>query len=237
MSRAPGGRARLSRAPSLERLAAGLRRRVGRERLRRHWRLGVLKTRFGTELVRNYAIDRRYGGSCAGSSPTAFGHLGAYGTSSVDYWQLRRIFSPENGVRIAAEDVLVDVGCGKGRVLNYWLELGLGNRIVGIELDERFAELAAGRLARYANVEVIRGDALEMLPAESTLIFLFNPFDRDVLARFAELLATAFAGRPRLVVIYYFAMHAHVFERDPRFVVEPFALPTFHPGVIVRLAP
>lgn len=223
-------------ALSIERLASSLRRRAGRERLRRHWRLGVLKTHFGTELVRNYAIDRRYGGSCAGSTATAFGQLGAYGTSSVDYWQLRRIFSPENGVRIAAEDVLVDVGCGKGRVLNHWLELGLENRIVGIELDERFTEFAARRLAGYANVEVIHGDALERLPTDGTLFFLFNPFDKDVLARFAEHIATVFAGQEGLVVIYYFAMHAHVFERDPRFVVEPFATPTFHPGVIVRLA-
>lgn len=223
-------------ALSLERVAASARRRVGRERLRRHWRLGVLKTRFGTELVRNYAIDRRYGGSCAGSAATAFGHLGAYGTSSVDYWQLRRIFSRENGVQITAEDVLVDVGCGKGRVLNHWLELGLDNQIVGIELDERFAAFAARRLAGYANVEVIHGDALESLPADGTLFFLFNPFDKDVLARFAERLATNFACQERLRVIYYFAMHAQVFERDPRFVVEPFAMAAFHPGVIVRLA-
>jgi SAM-dependent methyltransferase len=210
--------------------------RLGPQRLRRHWRLGVLKTRFGTELVRNYVIDRRYGGSCAGSAPTAFGELGAYGTSSVDYWQLYRIFSPENGLRITPEDVLVDVGCGKGRVLNHWLELGLGNRIVGIELDERFATFAARRLAGHSNVEVICGDALEMLPADGTVFFLFNPFGPEALARFAERIADTSVARERLVVIYYFAMHVHVFERDPRFVVEPFAAPTFHPGVTVRLA-
>jgi SAM-dependent methyltransferase len=217
-----------------ERLPAPL--RIGPRRLRQHWRLGVLKTRFGTELARNYLIDRRYGGSCAGSAPTAFGHLGAYGTSSIDYWQLKRIFSPSNGVQITPEDVLVDVGCGKGRVLNYWLELGLGNRIVGIELDERFARFAATRLAGYSNVEVICGEAIEMLPPDGTVFFLFNPFGAEVLARFAERIATISTVPERLVIVYYFAMQVQVFERDPRFVVEPLSVPAFHPGVTVRLA-
>jgi SAM-dependent methyltransferase len=210
--------------------------RIGPRRLRRHWRLGVMKTHFGTELVRNYWIDRRYGGSCAGSAPTAFPMLGAYGTSSADYWQLRCIFSAENGLQIAPDDVLVDVGCGKGRVLNYWLELGLGNRIVGIEIDERFAQFAARRLVGHRNVQVICGDALSTLPTDGTVFFLFNPFGPETLARLAERIATDCTARERLVVVYYFAIHADVFERDPRFVVEPFATPAFHDGVIVRLA-
>ncbi len=212
--------------------------RVGRfGRVRRHWRLGVIKSRFGIEIVRNYLIDRRYGGSCAGQAPTSFKHLGAYGTSSADYVQLRRIFSPENGLTIDSEDVLVDIGCGKGRVLNHWLEMGLDNRIVGIELDERFAGFAASRLAPYPNVEVICGDAIEAIPADGTVFFLFNPFNWRALVRLADRIATMPLDRERLVLVYYFAMHADLFENDPRFVVEPFATKTFHPGVIVRLAP
>jgi SAM-dependent methyltransferase len=218
------------------RLRVGAARRLHPDRLRRRWRLGPVKTRFGVELVRNYTIDRRYGGSCAGSARTAFPELGAYGTSSVDYWQLRQIFSTANGLEITSRDVLVDVGCGKGRVLNHWLELGLDNRIVGIELDERFASFARRRLAGYPNVEVICADAIATLPADGTLLFLFNPFGAETLTRFKERVATLFEPEQRLVVVYYFAMHAHVFERDQRFVVEPFATSTFHPGVTVRLA-
>jgi SAM-dependent methyltransferase len=213
-----------------------LRRRVGRNRLRHHWRLRVRKTRFGLELLRNYRIDRRYGGSCAGATQTPFRHLDAYGTSSADYVQLRKIFTAENGVPIGPDDVLVDVGCGKGRVLNHWLEMELDNRIVGIELDRRFAGFAADRLSAYPNVEVICGDAIERLPTKATVLFLFNPFGRGTLIRFADRVANTMASPERLVIVYYFAMHADVFERDPRFVVEPFATATFHPGVTVRLA-
>lgn len=206
-------------------------------RVRRQWRLRVRKSRFGIEAVRNYLIDRRYGGSCGGAVQTPFRDMGAYGTSSADYLQLQRIFAPENGVTIAADDVLVDVGCGKGRVLNHWLEMGLENRIVGLELDQRFAAFAAERLAGFANVEVVCGDALELLPEDGTIFFLFNPFNRHLLARFAERIAARPDRREQVLVIYYYAMHADVFEEDPRFVVEPFAASTFHPGVTVRLAP
>jgi SAM-dependent methyltransferase len=229
-------RARRWLGPFARRLRGGVQRRLRPDRLRRHWRLGVVKTHFGVELVRNYAIDHRYGGSCAGSSRTVFPELGAYGTSSVDYWQLRQIFSAANGLEVVPRDVLVDVGCGKGRVLNHWLELGLGNRIVGIELDERYASFARRRLSGYQNVEVICADAIVALPPEGTLLFLFNPFGAEALARFKERVVTLFEPGRRLTIVYYFAMHAHVFERDPRFVVEPFAVRTFHPGVTVRLA-
>ena len=205
-------------------------------RVRRQWRLRVRKSRFGIEAVRNYLIDRRYGGSCAGAVQTPFRHLGAYGTSSADYLQLRRIFSSENGVTISPDDVLVDVGCGKGRVLNHWLDMGLENRIVGIELDPRFASFAAERLTDYPNVEVICGDALESLPENGTIFFLFNPFNRHLLARFAERVAALPDPQGEVLVVYYYAMHADVFEEDPRFVVESFATPTFHPGITVRLA-
>jgi 16S rRNA A1518/A1519 N6-dimethyltransferase RsmA/KsgA/DIM1 with predicted DNA glycosylase/AP lyase activity len=150
--------------------------------------------------------------------------------------QLRKIFTAENGVPIGPDDVLVDVGCGKGRVLNHWLEMGLDNRLVGIELDRRFAGFAARRLSAYPNVEVICGDALERLPVEATVLFLFNPFGWGTLTRFADHVANTATAPERLIIVYYFAMHAAVFERDPRFVVEPFAAATFHPGVVVRLA-
>jgi SAM-dependent methyltransferase len=210
--------------------------RFGRRALRRHWRLNVVKTRAGLELVRNWRIDRRYGGSCGGSARSRFQETGAYGTSSADYWQLRRIFSPENDLLIEPDDVLVDIGCGKGRVLNHWLELGAANRIVGIELDPEIAAFARTRLASRQNVEVLTGDGVDLLPLDATVLFLFNPFGAAVLERLRDRIADCFPAGGRLRVVYYFAMHRHVFDEDPRFEVQPFARRAFHPGVVVRLA-
>ena len=43
---------------------------------------------------------------------------------------LPKLFNERNGTAIKSSDVLVDVGCGRGRVINWWLSLGLGNKIV-----------------------------------------------------------------------------------------------------------
>ena len=74
--------------------------------------------------------------------PRAMGPPRIRGTSSAHYGYLGKLFSNEN-VPIRPDDVLVDVGSGKGRVLNFWLQKGLRNRIVGIEIDERWAAIAA----------------------------------------------------------------------------------------------
>jgi SAM-dependent methyltransferase len=221
------------RAAALLRAA---RRRFGPRRIRRFWRLYIIKSHLGIELLRNWRIDRRFGGSCAGSAPSRFLERGAYGTSSADYWQLRRIFSEENGLAVEPDDILVDVGCGKGRVLNYWLELGHGNRLIGIELDPEIAAAARTRLAHWQNVEVLTGDGIELLPRDATIIFLFNPFGAAVLTRLRDLIAERYPPGGRLRIVYHFSMHRHVFEDDPRFDVQPLARAAFHPGVVVKLA-
>lgn len=207
---------------------------MGRQALRRHWRLDVVKTRGGTELIRNWGIDRRYGGRCGGTIASRFADTGAYGTSSADYWQLRRIFCAANGLEIKPGEKLVDVGCGKGRVLNHWLSLGLGNPIVGIELDPAFADFARRRLATHANVEVLTGDAVVLVPDGASIMFVFNPFAASVLERFRDRIVELYPAGGDLRIVYYFAMHRHVFDQDPRFKVTPLRRKAFHPGVVVR---
>jgi len=211
-----------------------LRRRIGRQALRRRWRLDVLKTRGGTELIRNWSIDRRYGGSCGGTIPSRFGDTGAYGMSSADYWQLRRIFCAANGLEIRAGEKLVDVGCGKGRVLNHWLALGLENPIVGLELDPDLAAYARRRLASHANVEVLTGDAVTLLPDDASIMFAFNPFATAVVERLRDRIVELYPAGADLRIVYYFPRHRHVFDEDSRFEVMPFRRQAFHPGVVVR---
>ena len=62
-------------------------------------------------------MDLRYGGLLRGTLPNRFLHLGAHHAANTPYFILPIIF---DGI-IHDDDVLVDVGCGKGRVLNWWL--------------------------------------------------------------------------------------------------------------------
>jgi SAM-dependent methyltransferase len=167
-------------------------------------------------LTWNAAYDLRFGEILRGDVPTRFSELGAEKTSNVSYYALSLIFKNE---AIAADEVLVDVGCGKGRVINWWLSKRLSNRIVGLELDPEIAVHTRERLRSYRNVTIIAGDAIENLPADGSLFFLFNPFARSVANRFKERVLQS-ARRDHIRIFYYNCVHVDVFENDARFSVE-----------------
>jgi SAM-dependent methyltransferase len=203
---------------------------------KRRRRLIFIKTKFGLEPIRNYWFDRRYGGWLGGAFPTSYGRLGMYGTSSADYSMLPKLFNERNGTAIKPDDVLVDIGCGRGRVLNWWLSLGYGNKIVGIELEEQWVAEVRARLARFPNVTIVQGDALDSIPADGTVFYLFNSFGPKVMEQFKERLLESLPKGASFTLVYHFAMHMHVFEGDSRFTVEPVRTKTFHPSVVIRPA-
>ena len=201
------------------------------------WKFGqkFIKSRLGIEPVRNFLIDRKYGGWCGGKFQTRFAETGAHGTSSADYYQLQRLFCTENGIIITRDDVLVDVGCGRGRVLNWWLSLGLGNKIIGIELDERFASEAAQRLKRYSNVTLISGDAVQHIPEDATIFHLFNPFNHHVMEAFKNRLFELYKDKKNITVVYQFSRHLDVWKSDPRWTVEMARTKTYYQCAIIRM--
>jgi hypothetical protein len=138
--------------------------------------------------------------------------------SSTHHWELRHVFTAKHGLEITPEDVLVDFGCGRGRVLNWWLSLGLGNEIYGLELDEDLARQAAERLKGHPNVTVLAGDGLEHLPADTTVLWSFNPFEwgaggEALMTRLENRLREY--GRPDLRVVLFRSPLIRVFEADP----------------------
>jgi SAM-dependent methyltransferase len=168
------------------------------------WALRTREEWLGLRPVYEAAVDMRYGGWCGGSEPSAT--RGANPVRSVHYNIIARVFR-EAGVRVSPEDVLVDVGCGKGRVINWWLSQGWRNPMVGLELVEAVAERARARLAGFPNVRVIAGDALENLPADGTIFYMYNPFDGPRVRTMAERLADGTRDPRRLRVIYLNPCH------------------------------
>ena len=175
-------------------------------------------------IFRNLLLDLKYGGTLAGSKKTVHMKTGAYEVTNVQYEFLPHIF----GDNIKPDDVLVDVGCGRGRVINWWLHTRPNNRIIGIELDEETATSTRKRLSRYSNVTILCGDAVDLLPPEGTVISLFNPFNGDVMTRFKNRLYEVFKGRTPPTIYYYAPVHINVFKEDPNWSVEERELP--HPG-------
>jgi SAM-dependent methyltransferase len=179
-------------------------------------------------IVRNAVRDLRYGGLLGGTIKTKQAHLGAHDVGNAEYDELERLFA---GAEVSPDDVIVDVGCGKGRAINWFLSQYPRNRIVGIELDPDVCARTAKRLRKHPNVAVLCGDATELLPADGTLFYLFNPFDEPIIARFAEaLLRTGSEGRR---VVYYNCKYLGPFEDEPRFEVTGLEGTRNHPSALV----
>ena len=126
--------------------------------------------------------------------------------------------------KIKDSDVLVDVGCGKGRVINWWLKQGHQNRIIGIELDETIAEMTRKRFQRYKNVEIICCDALEAIPEDGTIFFLYNPFGRSAIRAFKDRLKEKVRKKDRVRIIYANCAHLAAFSGDPDWTIRTNAL-------------
>jgi SAM-dependent methyltransferase len=165
------------------------------------------------DIGRNLALDLRYGGFLGRPEESRFSHLGVYGVVHTDVRVLAAIFRDA----IGREDVLVDVGCGKGRVLHYWLSCGLKNKMIGLEFDPEIATRAQERLKRFPNVTIVAGNAVDTLPTDGTLFYLFNPLSADALADFKRALRERC---PRVTLLYYNSEHIGVFLNDPEWFVK-----------------
>src|SRR5262245_10133871 len=128
------------------------------------------------------ALDLRFGGKlCRTDLDETIYRDGRHTMVHSGYHVLRDIFAR---VPIDENDVLVDVGCGEERVINFWLSQGLTNLMIGIEAVERVANRTRERYREYYNVSIVTGDALENIPENGTLFYLYNPFSDDIVDRF-----------------------------------------------------
>lgn len=154
-------------------------------------------------------LDLIYSGrSLKGNLKTCYKELGANDVYHTKYCVLPLIFRL---IKVKKEDVLVDVGCGKGRVINYWLFRRYKNRIIGLELDKRIAAQTARQFAKRKNVTIIPGNAVKHLPANGTIFYFYNPFSKEVVKQFEEQLHEMFKDKP-IKIIYYNPKSIEVFQ-------------------------
>jgi SAM-dependent methyltransferase len=176
-------------------------------------------------------LDLRFGRLLRGAQETRFAQMGAYAISNSSYAAVRHLFRG----RVKDSDVLVDVGCGKGRVINSWLADGYTNRVIGVELDAEVAASTRARLRHFHNVSIVCGDIVANFPDDGTLFYLFNPFDAPAMMRFKDRLKESVARRSmgEATVIYYNCRHAEVFAKDESCGVEYGMLE--HPFAVIRV--
>jgi hypothetical protein len=182
------------------------------------------------KIVHNLVRDLRYGRPLGGTIASRHPEAGANDVGNADYDDLALLFG---AARLERDDVIVDVGCGKGRPLNWLLTHHRENRIYGIELDPAIGAATSRRLRRFGNVTVLCGDATAMLPPDATVFYLFNPFNEAVMRRFVAALKALPPACRRRRVIYYNYKHLQVFVDEPGFTVREIPGPTLRSALIL----
>jgi SAM-dependent methyltransferase len=183
-----------------------------------------------SRVARNALRDLRYGRPLGGMVKSRYPELGVHDAANSDYNDLKLLFAD---VAVRPDDVIVDVGCGKGRALNWFLSRFRRHRIYGIEYDPQICERTARRLRRFRNVTILCGDAIRILPDEGTLFYLFSPFGEQMMRSFiSSVLELSRDGRPRRVV-YNNGVFLDLWRGHPRIEVRSIAPEARHPSALI----
>ena len=113
-----------------------------------------------------------------------------------------------NSGLIGKKDVVLDYGCGKGRV-DFFLAYQTKAKTIGIEYDERIYRSAIENqkaAASRAKTEIVlaRAEAYEV-PADVNRCYFFNPFSVEILRKVMARILESYYEAPRemLLLFYY----------------------------------
>jgi cyclopropane fatty-acyl-phospholipid synthase-like methyltransferase len=167
----------------------------------------LLRVRRGAGTLLDSAIDRRLGVTTTGVTASAEQVGKGLPYEPVRWVVIARLL---RDLRLTREDVLLDAGCGKGRIV---LRAAIGTpvrRAIGfdiatplVEVAKRNAERTAGRIGdTEVDLEVADATTRE-IPDDVTVVVLNNPFLGDVLERFLDRVYDSLARRPRRLRLLY----------------------------------
>lgn len=163
--------------------------------------------------------DRRFGVHTVGFLPEVGQHgqpdwRGAYVPARYS-----RIVAALRHVHVGPQDVVVDLGCGLGRAVFAAGWLG-ARRAVGVEIDAQLAAQAQKnqRTSRLKNRDIsfVCASAEDYSLADTTVLFMFNPFGAGTMQGVVRNLEAELARRPRnLRIVYENPLQSAVLKASP----------------------
>ena len=106
---------------------------------------------------------------------------------------------------ISREDVVLDYGCGKGRV-DFFLSSRTGATTIGIEYDERiYADALENQKAARTKAEFVLANAeTYQVPADVNRCYFFNPFSVEILHKVMARIIESWYENPREVFLLFY---------------------------------
>ncbi len=175
-------------------------------------------------IVKEIKGEKKYGIRTTGSDELRaleekgidIDHSNIYMPASYDL--LEDIFEK---IEISNYNHLLDIGCGKGRVLCVAAHWGV-KKVSGIDFSKEFCATATKNLLitqeKLENLQfkIYNNDAFYFEIAQDVdCIFMFNPFDDLIMSGVIENIETSLEENPRKMTIVYFnPMQKHLFLQE-----------------------
>lgn len=105
---------------------------------------------------------------------------------------------------ITKADAVIDVGCGKGGLLEFYSRFGFG-LVAGLEYEAELCEICKNNIEKlHVDAMVIHGDANVYDDYDMfNYFYLYNPFDESITKNFIENVKKSINRRPRNVWVIY----------------------------------
>ncbi len=134
-----------------------------------------------------------------------------YPYEPTSYTVLNRL--AESGF-IGRNDVVLDYGCGKGRV-DFFLSHQLRVKTIGVECDERIYQCALENQKTAAsgeNIEFVAVKAEEYtVPTEVNRCYFFNPFSVELLRKvMARIIESYYDGPREMYLLFYYPSDEYI---------------------------
>jgi SAM-dependent methyltransferase len=133
---------------------------------------------------------------------------------------------------VTPEDVLLDIGCGKGRVLVQATRYPFG-RVIGVEIAPDLFETAKKNLSgvtnrRCGSIELVCSDILDYeIPDDVTVVYMYNPFRGPIFQTAMARIVESLDRRPRRLTLIY----RSPFEHDAILATGRFRVVSNKPGL------
>ena len=107
---------------------------------------------------------------------------------------------------ISADNIVIDYGCGKGRV-GFYLHHMIGCKTIGIEYDENICQQALYNLDCYGKKEGISflwENAAEYQIEDADCFYFFNPFSVEILHSVLAKILDSYYEKPREMKLFFY---------------------------------
>ena len=107
---------------------------------------------------------------------------------------------------IGKENVVIDYGCGKGRV-GFFLHYRLGCKVIGLEYEEQIYRQAQENLQSYGGrqgVEFVCESAEKYEVTEGDCFYFFNPFPVEILKSVMRRIVNSYYENPRRLQFFFY---------------------------------